>query len=338
MNSARAVYLRVGLLLVIGTAAAITLVLFLSGRQIANGVPYESYFQESVQGLEVGAPVKFRGVTVGQVRELGLVAAAYGRGGTIDPNDPSSRLVYVRYIIDPRRMGNLPDRETAVAEGLRSRLASQGITGLTYLELDFVDPHRFPAQTVPWTPRGQYIPSMPSTISQVQSAAEQLVQRLKDVDIAHLATTLQAVLDDVHGEFSTGDAHQALAEAAGLLHDARADLARADLAGLAATLRSAAAGVHDAAAGKPTQDLLAASARAADRLAEAAAKLPPLIAALDAATRRASSTTADVQADLMPVLRDARAAAANLRDTSDALRRYPAGVLLGGPPPRRETP
>ena len=61
-------------------------------------------------------------------------------------------------------------------------------------------------------------------------------------------------------------------------------------------------------------------------------RLPPLIAALEQTVRRTNSGAADLQSDLAPVLRDAQAAAANLRETSEELRRYPASVLFGGPP------
>ena len=62
--------------------------------------------------------------------------------------------------------------------------------------------------------------------------------------------------------------------------------------------------------------------------------LPALIASLDATLKRANNGTSDVQAELIPVLRDAKAAAANLRETTETLRRYPASMLLGAPPPR----
>jgi paraquat-inducible protein B len=45
---------------------------------------------------------------------------------------------------------------------------------------------------------------------------------------------------------------------------------------------------------------------------------------------------ADIEQQLVPILRDTRAALQNLRDTTEKLRQYPAGTLLGGPPPRPE--
>lgn len=337
MIGSRAAFLRVGLLVVVGIAGAVGLAFFLGGNRIREGATFETYFAESVQGLDVGAPVKFRGVTLGQVTEIGLVSSIYMQNEPRDARRPTFRLVYVRYIIDLARIGPAPDFEPAVKAGLRARLAAQGITGLAYIELDFVDPKRFPIPTVPWTPVDDLIPSVPSTLTQVQDAAQALLAKINAVDIVGLGAAAQAVLGDLHLQLTDGDAKQALAAAAALMQTARAQVERADLPGLVAELRAATAAARGVIDGPRSRELLANAARAADRLADAAAKLPALIAALDATARRTNAGVTDLQAELLPVLRDTRAAAANLRDTTEALRRYPAGVLLGGPPPREDT-
>jgi ABC-type transporter Mla subunit MlaD len=332
--STRTSALRVGLLLIVGVAAGLGLVLFLTRSHVGDGVHYETYFNESVQGLDVGAPVKFRGVTLGQVTEIGLVTAAYMADQAVDARSPASRMVLVRWVIDPKRMGRMPDEATAVGLGLRARLASQGITGLVYVELDFADPRRFPAEKVPWTPRDLYLPSMPSTYTQVQGAAQALAAKLQGIDIGKMAGVFQQVLDDLHGELSSGDTRHALADLAALAHTLRVNAEQADLPGLVAELKGLAETLRTTVGGKETKGLLASSTEAAQRLSTAAGRLPALIAALEATIRRADAGTSDVQAGLVPVLRDARAAAANLRETSETLRRYPASILLGAPPPR----
>jgi paraquat-inducible protein B len=335
MTSARLAYLRVGVLLATGIAAVIALVLFLGGNRIRGGTFYESYFRESVQGLDIGAPVKYRGVSLGEVTEIGLVSAAYP---TPRPNPASRplRQVYVRFVIDPARLGPNVDAEKAVDAGLRARLASQGLTGLSYIELDFADPERFAPEEVPWTPRYPYIPSMPSTISQVQDAAQGLLAKIQGVDLARLSASLQAVLDDAHNELSTGDAARSVAEAAALLQALRVTVERADLPGLIADLRATSASLRSTLGGKESKEMLASAAQAAQRLSDTMARLPPLLAALQATVQHTDAGRADLQAELAPILRDTRAAAANLRDTTETLRRYPSSVLLGGPPPREE--
>jgi paraquat-inducible protein B len=330
----KAVFLRVGLLVLAGIAATVGVVLFLGKNQVRHGLNFETYFKESVQGLDVGAPVKFRGVTLGQVSEIALVSAAYPNAVPSDDTQKTTQLVVVRYAVDPAKLGSAPEPGEAVKQGLRARLASQGLTGLAYLELDFVDPQKFPAQEVPWEPEAFYIPSMPSTVSQVQDALTLVLDRLKSVDYSGFATRMQAVLEDLHEQMTTGDVHAMLADAAGVAHTLREAMDGAHLDEMAADLRATTAGLRQVAGGRDMQTLVAKATQAVEQLAEASKRLPALLTALQGTIRHTDDGLSDVTTTLAPVLRDARAAAANLRDTSEALRRYPAGALLGGPPAR----
>jgi ABC-type transporter Mla subunit MlaD len=327
-----ATYLRVGLMLVVSLVLGVGLVLFLGRGTVSGGLGYETYFRETVQGLDVGSPVRFRGVRLGQVTEIGLAAAAYP-GSTGSVQDRENRLVVVRFMVDPERLGRVPQTGEAVAAGLRTRLAAQGITGLVYLELDFVNPARFPAQAVPWQPRLAVIPSMPSTISQFQDAAQQLAAKLQDVDLPRLAASLQGLLDDARGEGGTEGLGKTLAEAALLMRTLRLGAEAADIPALAREVREAVAALNNLAGGDESRALIAATTKSAERLSEAVTRLPALITSLEAAVRRVNNGTADAQAELLPALRDARAAAASLRDTTETLRRNPS-ALLSAPPPR----
>jgi ABC-type transporter Mla subunit MlaD len=330
----RGIYVRIGLLIVCGAALLVGLIWFLGGARINHGVIFESYFQESVQGLEVGAPVKYRGVTIGRVTDIGLVSAQYGAGEPIDIRRQTYRLVFVRGIIDTAKLGPVPDLDTAVNNGLRARLASQGITGLSYVELDFVDPVRYPPLHVPWTPKAPYIPSVLSTLSHFQDAAEQLLTTLNRIDLVKIADELTGLLTDARMELTTGDVHRALAAATSLMQSTQDAVRAADLPGLAADVKQTSDTVRDTVQGQQMQRLLANADLAVERLATAAAKLPPMIETAQATARRADNSTADIEQSLVPVLRDIQATVTNLRELSEALRRNPAQAVFGGPPPR----
>jgi ABC-type transporter Mla subunit MlaD len=92
--------------------------------------------------------------------------------------------------------------------------------------------------------------------------------------------------------------------------------------------------LREAVQGRDTQKLLANAVLAAERFAAAAEKLPPLLASIQATSRRADNSVADLEQSLVPVLRDMQATAANLRELTRALRGSPAQTLLGAPPPR----
>ncbi|MEJ0019152.1 MAG: MlaD family protein [Acetobacteraceae bacterium] len=329
----RSIYLRVGLLIFGGIALAVALIWFLGGGRIRHGSVFESYFSESVQGLEVGGAVKFRGVTIGRVTELGLVSAEYGPNEAIDRESATYRLVFARFEVDTARIGRMPDTQAAVGMGLRIRLASQGITGLTYLELDFVNPRRYPALSVPWQPRAEYIPSMPSTFTQVQDAAQQVLAKLNSVDIDRLAAQVTGLLTDVRASLTTGDLHATLTEATNVLRTLNDAMRAADLPALTADIQKTSIALRETVQGQQVQKLLANASLAADRFATAAARLPPLIASVQATAQRAGNGTADVEQGLAPLLRDMQATAQNLREMTETLRRYPAQVF-GQPPPR----
>ncbi len=62
-----------------------------------------------MQGLEVGAAVKYRGVTIGRVTDIGLTSAEYGGRQPIQLERNTYRLVFVRYAVDTKKVGQMPD-------------------------------------------------------------------------------------------------------------------------------------------------------------------------------------------------------------------------------------
>ncbi len=339
-RSGRSLYLRVGMLVVAGTVLAIGFILFLtSGSFSRRQMMVETYVRESVAGLEVGAPVRFRGVAVGRVTELGLTSVIYGitEAGV---EDATSRLVVIRFALDPTRYGSTSVDE-AVRAGLRMRIASTGVTGVSYLEADFVNPERFPPTEVPWTPAFPYIPSIPSTINQVTTAAEQLMTRLSGVDFDALFSSATQLLEDLRTQVSgQGDLGIVLREAATTMAALRAEIQGAELAATVRDVREAANRIGGA--GEAAEQLLQGPAvagtlnnisQAAADLRNSIARLPAVIQSLELALRSVRGTTTDAQADLGPLLRDLRATVSSLRDTAEALRRSPSQSLFGQPPP-----
>jgi ABC-type transporter Mla subunit MlaD len=141
-----------------------TLVWIGASSLIGSAKPYVTYFAESVQGLEVGSAVKFRGVPLGRVTEIGVA--------------PDGALVEVRMEIKP---------EFTVSPGMRAILTSSGITGLAFVELGFPSPG--PAQPAPslsFKPRGSYIPSQRSFLTNLMSALTEIATQLRGLDIPGL--------------------------------------------------------------------------------------------------------------------------------------------------------
>jgi len=130
-------YFFEGLFIIGFSIAAAFFAMWLGSPGHHDDVLYRIHFPDSVSGLAVGDPVKFRGIDVGTVKSL-----------SIDPDD--SRLV----LVDLRLR-----KETPVKTDTRASLALKGITGVVYIELSGGDPAAKALLAV--TPPDQ-IPEIPS--------------------------------------------------------------------------------------------------------------------------------------------------------------------------------
>lgn len=323
-------YLRVGILVVAGAMLAVGFLLFLAGARGGAEMLVEAYTEESVQGLDVGAPVRYRGVAVGRVAEIGLVGVAY-RDQPVAPRE--RQLVLVRFGLSRAMLDASPSLEEMIAAGLRARIAPQGITGVNYVELDFVDPQRFPVPAVSWRPANPVVPSMPSTVAQVRTVAETLITRLSDVPLERMANDLADLLATLNRQTSTGDLAEALRDAAAAMAALRGQVENADIAGVVAELRGAASAARELGGGPELREAVASISAAAADLRRTTQALPRTLEALERTLRATRGTTTDVQAELVPILNDLRATTASLRATMENLRQSPSQTLFGAPPP-----
>ena len=186
-------YFKLGLF-VIGGALLLLVVLFAlgAGRFFKKTYVIETYINESVNGLEQGSAVKYRGVRVGSVSEIGFVAVKYG------DKAEGHRYVYVECTLDKDLFGGLGKQSSdkqaldEVARGLRARPISQGLTGQLYLGLDYVDPATNPPLPVDWEPSHIYIPSAPSTLSRVEQAVLGISNTLGGLEKAELPEAVKS--------------------------------------------------------------------------------------------------------------------------------------------------
>jgi paraquat-inducible protein B len=152
------------------------------------------------------------------------------------------------------------------------------------------------------------------------------LRRLEGLDIEGLINNAAGLMGDLRRQVSDGEVAAALREAGETLAELRGAIRNARLEDTAAELRGAIAHMGDA--GRSAQELLASR-----EVREALARIPAAVTALEQTLRTARGTTNDLQADLSPLMRDLRSSIANLRDTTESLRRNPSQTILGAPPP-----
>ena len=178
---------RLGIFVFIALLVCLGLLLTLgAGKWLATQVQLETYFDESVQGIDIGSAIRYRGVVVGQVSDIGF---SYTRYQLDLPPSQRKQYVMVTAKVQPTLFGgnklSLPeqtDLNREIAKGLRIRLTPQGLTGTNYLEIDFIDPATAPVLAVDWTPSHLYIPSASSTVKQFVDGAQEMMARLQRVD------------------------------------------------------------------------------------------------------------------------------------------------------------
>src|SRR5512140_284702 len=160
-----------GLFVIVGILIGFVAVVWLgASKYFEKGTLYVTYFDESVQGLQVDSEVKYRGVGVGNVKSIGVA--------------PDQKLVEV--VIKIALEG---DVEHATVTQLRAA----GITGIVFVELDQREPDApvfLPPKEMPT--RYTVIPSKSSQTKQMLMGIDQLMQQIAQVDLKGISDQVKA--------------------------------------------------------------------------------------------------------------------------------------------------
>jgi len=194
-------HFKIGLFVIGATVLLVAgIVLLGAGHLFQKRILIESYFDESVQGLETGSPVKFQGLTIGEVSSIDTVGFLYSAEQSDLEQAASGRYVVVTMSITSyEAMGLSAETHTeefqrAVDNGLRFRLASIGLTGTKFVEASFFDPLRAPPLEISWQPRFPYVPSAPDAINHIIDNVEDLMDRFAGTDFEGLLIDLDSTI------------------------------------------------------------------------------------------------------------------------------------------------
>ena len=217
--SAKSNYYKLGLFVISAIViAAGSIVVLGAGSLFQKNIVVETCIDGSVQGLGVGAPLKFRGVTVGKIKEITVVAWKYKSG-------LSYILVRMNVPADNPWFANADEArdwlKEEVAKGLRVRLAIPGVTGNAFLEIDYMDQKKNAPLTLDYQPEYPYLPSAPSYITQLSDSLTRIMTSLEKINVEGLTNSLQAILDSVHEILQATNIKDITDEAHGLLADLR---------------------------------------------------------------------------------------------------------------------
>ena len=299
-------HLKLGILALLALVAALATAFGLGIHALRTAsVEYHTYFDESVQGLDLGSPVKYRGVRIGRVSQIDIA--------------PDRQHVDVVLAVASSQAQRLGIAESA--PGLRAQLASQGVTGVKFIDLDFFDPATNPPPVLGFVPARRYVPARASLIKGLIDNLEAVGPRLP-VLADRLDETLAKIsrlADDLTTEQVARRVATAADEAAALAVDARRLVRRVDGARLDEQGRVA----------------LQRAADAATRIDELASRLGELPGFVTSAHRAADAvrelerSTRGSTAELERTLQELADAARSVRELADQLQRDPDMLVKG---------
>jgi phospholipid/cholesterol/gamma-HCH transport system substrate-binding protein/paraquat-inducible protein B len=325
-------YVRLGVFVVV-TVSIVAVVLFLlGGRNLFQPtLTFETYFKESVAGLDIGAPVRFRGVPLGQVTEILTSSSTYE--GDV-PLEKRKVFIVVRAKVSYSAAETEQlkrDAPLLVKKGLRVQTQLAGITGQQYLALDYFDPAKYPPLEVPWTPKYTYVPSAPSLTGEIIANAQAFLASLDEADIKTLGQNLNALVLDVKKKVGELPVAELSAKTDAVLVSANAALRKIDSASARLDGILADPGI------KQTVDNAAAFSGGLRKLADNG-ELDRMVKRIGDTAERLDALVGDNQYDVRVIVQDLRVTADNLRVLSESVKRYPAGALVGGPPEKVQLP
>jgi phospholipid/cholesterol/gamma-HCH transport system substrate-binding protein/paraquat-inducible protein B len=308
--SAKANYFKIGVFVISAAIIAIIAIIALgAGSFFKKKIMLETYMPGSVQGLDVGSPFKYRGVKMGNVVEITFVGTEY-------KFDPDSRdyLTYgqhvlVKIAIEPARDVTEEEQrqlmERMIAKGLRVRLAAQGITGVAYLEADYVDPERYPLPEIKWEPKTYYVPSVPSTISELTVSVDKILIKLEEIDVKGITDDVETTLEKVTKTLEDMNMKKISKQVESLLVELRET-------------------------NKKTGPLLSDASKAMSLTLD---ELPDIIAQTKRTLRMFNNFVSSEEQNFGVSTENVRVITGNLRDLTENARRYPSLLMFGDPPP-----
>jgi phospholipid/cholesterol/gamma-HCH transport system substrate-binding protein len=180
MASQRAKF-TLGLFVTCGIGIAFLAVIWLGMSQfLEKGQYYATYFNESVQGLDVDSPVKYRGVSIGRVERIAVA--------------PDANLIQVVLKIESGQ---------TLDSNIVAQLKSVGITGSMFVELDLKkagELDQSPSLSFP----SEYpiVASKPSKIHKLFQSIDDALNQIRGMDLEGISGKIQLTLGNINQAIS----------------------------------------------------------------------------------------------------------------------------------------
>ncbi len=309
----------------------IAILVFGSGRLFRQTREFVLYFDNSVNGLRVGAPVKFKGVEIGSVKDIRL---------QLEKGEEVNKIPVIIEIdlkkLTSRGATTAPAGWTAKLS--RNLLLIMGFEDNSrwraWLQGCSMSPSIFfqtPRSILSSKQNGDYeypeIPTIPTTLEQARGAVSRIIDKLEDIDFKELGANLQATLKGVNRTVNSPEVDSVLRSLARVMP--KVDEAVVNIRNLAGTMDDKVKILADDLQ-HTSADARLALKQAGDALKQTQETMKRAEAAV-ANIETLSDLDSPVNYELVKGLRDVSTAARSLRSLTDYLERNPRALIFGKP-------
>jgi paraquat-inducible protein B len=308
----------------------IAIVIFGSGQLFRQTRDFVLYFDNSVNGLHVGAPVKLKGVEIGAVKDIRL---------QLQPNSQLDKIPVIveidlekltsRGATSVARADIETLRQTVIQRGLRGQLLMESlVTGLLYVGLDF-----FPDTPVRLVqePGGKYkypeIPTTPTTLEVAQDAITSMITKLQDIDFKDIAKSLDQTVNGINHTVNSPDLEASIRSLRQTMP--KLDEAVVNIRNLAGTMNENIKTLSTDLQ-QTSGDTRLALQQATDALKQTEETMKRAETAVNN-IENLSDLDSPVNYELVKSLKEVSAAARSLRSLSGYLERNPRALIFGKP-------
>lgn len=297
--------------------ALLTVILLGSGHLFQRKTLFVLYFSSDVNGLRIGAPVKFRGVEIGSVTKIML-----NLGGSLQSARANFKQIRIPVVIEinqhqilshgvETKLDNPAEVKRLIDDGLRGQLSVESIlTGLLYVDLEMypnTPAHFYLGAKAPYTE----IPTVPTTLEQARMTAQKIMAQLEKIDFGQLIKSLTETAAALHALVTAPKLKQSI----GSLNQAAINLSAASVS------ITRAANTLNTKFGPMADELRTTTAQARAALKQTQETLATI------QTTFAPGSPIDFQ--LQNALAQTARAARSVRQLSDYLQRNPSALIRG---------
>ncbi len=312
-----------------------------AGKFFQRTLPVVMFFEGSVAGLSAGSPVNFRGVRVGQVTNVSI---------RYQPNGGDPLIIPVFAELSPENVQVAADREkrdfrpgsgvvlrALIDNGLRAQLAIPSlVTGQATVSLDLLPGS--PAEFRNAYPRLVEIPTVPSTLQEVQATLQQVYDKLSKLPLDELIEDTRTFIKGANRLVNDPAITRAVADASQAMTDLQQVTRTLDsrIRPLIDSLETVSASA-DRTLRSAQQVITGTEDRSKQTFQETDAMLQAARQALVQVDRTLKTANNVMQPggqfnyDLINALNQTAAAARSLRELADQLQRSPNSLLFGRP-------